>query len=560
MKTIRRTWWITRPERNPDHKVALLALDKATNHFSNVKWDHKSQINYEIWLGKLGAKRPGHSKNGSGGRTWVAMLKTFDYVYITKNRIIKPNEIALDIIKGHNVYQNIRKQILTLQIPNPYFVSSDFTRGSLLPKDFEIQPIRFLLRLANNQRLGYKISEKEIIYFAMTCHKNTDLGKAVTNILNFRKMADDQKSLAEIKIAKAFDHRARKDSPQRTFEQSMKDVANTCMILAEYTGLAQRNTINHSSMLYSDSKHAERNNKILNKFDSRYPFDNTCINDPKASIFREGLPVGKYKANYKPGQTTASAQSKDEKVVALWERKHPELKMASRNKIKNTLMSSSGVPPFKAIKFANLIKKYEQTNSFSKTFRNQYLNEKNNVNHNKNRQFELDTEHVLKHMGLDVEDHPEPASSENNSNENEDAVVTVNNKYLILVDAKNYHNKSDNSRFPLTANLRNTMVNSYIKGYIGYKNKTPKYFLYIVARDAIGLENMQHITDDSANILGNKCTGAIINAKCLMQLASYEDLHKTSKATNERYLTKLCSTNKLFTTFGKIKDCLGLNG
>lgn len=560
MKTVRKTWWITRPERNPDHKIALLALDKATNHFSNIKWDHKSQINYEIWLGKLHAKRPGHSKNGSGGRTWVAMLKTFDYIYITKNRIIKPNEIALDIIKGINVYKNIRKQILILQIPNPYFLSSDFTRGSLLPKDFQIQPIRFLLKLANDKRLGYKISEKEIIYFAITCHKNSDLDKSVNNIIKFRQMTNNQRSLLEAKIAKSFDHRVRKDSPQRTFEQNMKDVANTCMILAEYTYLAKRTKGQHDSLLYSNNQLADKRNKVLKKFDYRYPFDKSCFSDIKASILREGLPVGKYKANYKSGEKTASAKSKDIRMVYSLINRHPELKNDTRNQIKHILMSSDGMAPFKAIKFANLIKKYEQTNSFSKTFQDQYLHEKDTANHNKNRQFELDTEYVLKHMGLDVEDHPEPVSSENNSNENEDAIITINNEYLILVDAKNYHNESDHSKFQLSAGLRNTMVNSYIKGYIGYKGMKPRYFLYVVANNATGLENMRHITDDSATILNNKCTGAIISANCLMQLASYEDLHKANKLTNERYLTKLCSTNELFITFGKIKDCLGLNG
>lgn len=560
MKTVRRTWWITRPERSPDNiKFALIALDKATNHFSNVQWNHHTQFKYEDWLGNEGVKRPGRDRNGSGGRTWAAMLKTYDYVYKTKNRIMKPNEVAKEIINGNNVYQNIQKQILILQIPNPYFLSKDFTRGKKFSNDFQIQPVRFLLKLANNKQLNYKISEKEIIYFAMTCHKNSDLNKAITNICKFRNMASDQKSSWEAKIAKTFDHRARKDSPQRTFEQNMKDTANTFMILAEYTGLTHRTKSKHPSVLYSDDQYAITNNNKLKKLDYRYPFDTTCFNDITASIFREGLPVGKYKANYRPGVATANLHSKDERMAWSFAMKHPELNNASRQHIATMIANSTGLPPFKTNHFANLIKKYEQTSSFSKSFQNQYLHEKDTVTHNKNRQFELDTEYVLRHMGLNVEDHPEPVSSENNSNENEDAVITVHNKYLILVDAKNYHNKSDNSRFPLSAELRNTMVNSYIKGYIGYKNKKPKYFLYVVAKNASGLDNMKHITHDSDHILGNKCTGAIISAECLMQLASYEDQHKTNKTTNEHYLIKLCSTNKLFTTFGKIKDCLRLN-
>ena len=116
----RNFWFVTRPLRDPQYHVdGLRVLQRATNDFS-LKWRGNRSLHrkYEQLLADAGMKQNNVSRDGSGGRTWAAMLKTYSYVYEDINGYLKPTKVANAILDGHKIPENIRKQVLTLQIPN----------------------------------------------------------------------------------------------------------------------------------------------------------------------------------------------------------------------------------------------------------------------------------------------------------------------------------------------------------------------------------------------------------------------------------------------------------
>ena len=112
----RKLWFITRPQRDPAfHPEALRALDAVTEHFT-LKWksNRDLQKEYERKLNEVGLKRPNISKDGSGGRTWAAMLRTFSYVYLDTDGYLRLTKVGREILEGKNERENIIKQILIM--------------------------------------------------------------------------------------------------------------------------------------------------------------------------------------------------------------------------------------------------------------------------------------------------------------------------------------------------------------------------------------------------------------------------------------------------------------
>src|SRR5699024_3460708 len=100
-KKERKVWFITRPERDPKyHQDALVALEKATNGFTE-KWqgNRPMHLEYERALIEEGVKRNNVSRDGSGGRTWVAMLKTFSYLYTDEDGYLQITRVGEALLK-----------------------------------------------------------------------------------------------------------------------------------------------------------------------------------------------------------------------------------------------------------------------------------------------------------------------------------------------------------------------------------------------------------------------------------------------------------------------------
>jgi hypothetical protein len=171
----RKIWFITRPERDPKfHRDALLALKDATSDFS-IKWtrNRAAHLNYERELNRRGIKRENLSNDGSGGRTWAAMLKTFAYVFTDENGFLIPTKVGQKIIEGVKVRDNVTKQILTLQIPNSYYLETGFRPQ--FEEGFRIRPARFIIKLVNQPQLDFYLTKEEITYFALTAKNDNEV-------------------------------------------------------------------------------------------------------------------------------------------------------------------------------------------------------------------------------------------------------------------------------------------------------------------------------------------------------------------------------------------------
>lgn len=98
----RTTWFVTRPQRDPNYfPNALEALKIATNNFKE-KWNSNRSIQkeYEVVLADKKLKRANISNDGSGGRTWVAMLRTYSLVYLADDGRLVPTKVGLALLEG----------------------------------------------------------------------------------------------------------------------------------------------------------------------------------------------------------------------------------------------------------------------------------------------------------------------------------------------------------------------------------------------------------------------------------------------------------------------------
>lgn len=499
---MRKVWFITRPERDPKfHRDALQALQIATNNFS-VVWRKNRDVHrkYEYILNSHGLKRNNISHDGSGGRTWAAMLRTFGYVYLNNEGYLVLTKVGKAILNGHKVWENISKQILTLQIPNAYFLSSGFK-----PKfedGFQIRPARFLIHLVNQQILNYYVTKEEITFFALTAKRDSDLFEVTQKILEFRNASEEKKEEMKREIAYKFDHRKRSDSVARDFEQAHGDVAHTFMMLCDYTGLVD---YVRRDALRLPSEKRDHTTKVLNYFDSRYPFNKRYLISLERFSENAGLDIDSYKATPYGSLPPATNKRKSIMKVKKLLSSYPSIHELTIDEIINILQQEFS--PNEAKKIAS--KLHEQTfEVLNEDFVESYLNE------NDNRKFEDKTGQILKALGFEVEMRPTPKADVLTEIE---ILMHVDQNTICIIDAKNYKDK-----FRLTSNLANHMAVEYIPNYDGYKGKTVAYFGYVTVNNFTGEGQLKQITKKANKYNPNiNATGAIFTAKALLGFLDY---------------------------------------
>jgi len=309
----RKVWFITRPERDPQfHAEAVTALKEATDNFTK-KWEGNRELHkhYESVLAAHGLKRNNVSNDGSGGRTWCAMLKTFSYCYIDKEGFVKPTKVGKALVDGVQPYENVKKQILTLQIPNAYFMEKGFRPK--FEEGFRIRPARFLIKLVQRADLEYRLSKEEITYFVLTAQKDSQEQEVVSKILSFRSASPEQKEAMKQEVAVHYDHRARNDKAARDYYQAHSDVAHTFMLLCEYTGLVEYER--GTSILKTDLSLVEAAMKSIAYYDTRYPFNTRYLISVERMAQSSGLDIDSYKSNefgdIKPANNSAKMAKKN---------------------------------------------------------------------------------------------------------------------------------------------------------------------------------------------------------------------------------------------------------
>lgn len=532
---LRKIWFITRPERDPAfHEEALKALSEATSNFT-IKWSSNREIhkNYEQALINIGVKRNSISKDGSGGRTWAALLKTFAYCYTDNNGLLIPTKVAIEILNGNNVFENIKKQILTLQIPNSYFLESGFRPK--FDSNFAILPVRFLIRLCTNSKLDYYLTKEEITFIVMTAQRDNELETIVDKIQAFRNMSIEEKNNYKAIISNQYDHRERSDNGARDFYDAHSDVAHTFMLIAEYTGLVQYDRgINAkiSIPLYNISSVISD----LNYYDKRYPFNNRYLFSLERMAEVNGLDINSYKASrygdIKPATNSYKKLKKAEKLL----NQYPNPSTLSTDKIIE-ILSASSFSISESKKISEYIKSNVVMENLDENFVNSVLNEENNL------EFEKKIGRILEQLGFEVLMHPKVGGERTEI----DILLKYNDNLCGIIDAKNYKEK-----FTLSSSLASHMISEYIPNYLNYEGYNLKFFGYITCNDIGGVSNLSKISNKSSN---GEITGIMINAKTLLALLDYYIENNISNETRVNLFLKLIN-NYSYTSFTQISDKL----
>lgn len=531
----RKIWFITRPERDPKfHALALSALQEATNNFQHPwKGNRELHRKYEEVLGNRELKTPTISTDGSGGRTWVAMLKTFAYIYINESGYLVPTKVGKALLNRENVFENISKQILTLQIPNAYFMEPGFRPKFV--SHFKIRPARFLIKLATQNSLDHYVTKEEITYFVLTASKDNQLHQVTQNILEFRKANEEEKKEIKMSIAEQYEHRTRSDSAARGFETAHSDVAHTFMLLCDYTGLVEY--IRGECLRVNPIRVKEITQKI-EEYDKRYPFNNRYQFSLERMAENNGLDIASYKATHFHDKKPAT--NKGKRTLLIQEALSGVSVLSEDNKERAIeLLEVAGFNPIESLSIIEE-KLEDQGYVFSnEDFYEAYLAEKDNL------AFEDKTGEILTQIGFNVIMRPKSTTGDHTEIE---IVLLYGNNGLGLIDAKNYRS----SKFSLPANLASHMASEYIPNYEGYQGRNVSFFGYIAADQIGGERNLSKITEKAKNhIAGREVKGFIMNAKTLLSFLDYCIENNLSK--EERVLLFLRAIkNKGFATFSPL--------
>jgi len=500
---MRKVWFITRPERDPKfHDDALRALEVATNNFS-VKWygNREAHKRYESVLASEGLKRENISHDGSGGRTWVAMLRTFGYVYLNDKGFLIVTKVGNKILNSEKTKENISKQILTLQIPNAYFLDSGFR-----PKyedGFQIRPTRFLIRLVNQKTLNYYLTKEEITFFALTAKKDNDLFDITQKILSYREASESKKKEMKEAIAKHYDHRKRIDWKARNFESAHGDVAHTFMMLCDYTGLVDY--IRGDALRLPKDRY-QSTTEAIDYYENRYPFNQRYLISLERFSENAGLDIDSYKASTFGSLPPATNRSKSIRKVHRLLSSYPSLQELTVDEIIRVLETELSTNEAK--KFAYELHEYTY-DTLNEDFVESYLLEEDN------RLFEDKTGEILKAIGFQVDMRPSPL--EQDILTEIEILIHINEDEIGIIDAKNYKDK-----FPLSASLASHMGAEYIPNYHGFDNKKVSYFGYITANDFSGEHNLKKITKKAHQINPDiNSIGAIFSAKSILGFLDY---------------------------------------
>lgn len=502
-RNVRKVWFITRPERDPHfHQEALLALKKATDDFK-LKWSGNREVHkrYEEELAKMGIKRNNVSNDGSGGRTWMAMLKTFSYCYVDDEGYIRLTKVGEKLIQGEKVYENTRKQVLTLQYPNSYFLEPGFRPK--FDEGFRIRPVLFLIKLANHEKLDFYITKEEITYFAMTAQRDSQLNEIVDKILAFRNAELHEKEQMKQEIAFKYDHRERSDKGARDYYEAHSDVAHTFMLISDYTGLVE---YIRGKALKGESSRLDEVRREIAEIEKRYPFNTRYMISLQRMAENSGLDVDSYKAsrygNIKPATNSSKLRAKAERIL----KQFPSLESVSKEDIIDALKGHFSPRDIEKI----INEMFENEISFegiNPDFVESYLNESDNL------AFEDKTGEIFKALGFNVVMRPKL----NNGERTEIEIIAGygDNKFGII-DAKNYADK-----FPLSASLASHMASEYIPNYSGYEGKNLTFFGYVTASDFSGERNLEKISDKAEKLIGKSINGFLINARTLLGFLDY---------------------------------------
>ncbi|MCY8466768.1 AlwI family type II restriction endonuclease [Bacillus atrophaeus] len=500
--TERKVWFITRPERDPHfHADAVKALAEATENFT-IKWlgNREAHKHYEKVLASRGLKRNNISNDGSGGRTWCAMLKTFAYCYIDGEGLVKPTKSGKALINGTKEYENVKKQILTLQIPNAYFMEAGFR-----PKfeaGFRIRPARFLIKLVQRPDLQYHLTKEEITYFVLTAQHDKQLDEVAARIIAYRNAGQDEQRLMKQEVAVEYDHRARNDNAARDYYQAHSDVAHTFMLLCEYTALVEYQR--GEAVLKTDPTLVGEAQNVLSYYDSRYPFNARYLISVERMAQNSGLDVDSYKASnlgvVKPASNQGKIQGKIEAIL----NDIPNSTEMTREELLPYFVPSFG--PRNAQKVVDGIRfQVREMGSVPEAFVEKYLGELTPA------EFEKETLKIFEAIGFEAVYQPKV-----DGKKTEIEILLTHEDKCGIIDTKHYP-----SGFVLTQNLANYMASEYIPNYLQFENRQLFFYGYVTSSKFSEQKKLKSITTLSSKLVEREIEGFMMTREVLIGFLDY---------------------------------------
>lgn len=189
------------------------------------KWEGNRtlQLEFEKALKNYEWKAHNVSRDGSGGRTYAAMLAMFGLWFEDRNGVQITNA-GKELIEDKHPVPILTKQLLDFQYPSPY----SRIRQVDIDSAFRIQPFRFILKLFIEKNLE-EITQEEIAFCLVPYAKTmNDLDRCCRLIREFRN--DPQKI-----ISAAVNNSG-------TTEYNLRNIGNTIVNQFEYAGYFEERT------------------------------------------------------------------------------------------------------------------------------------------------------------------------------------------------------------------------------------------------------------------------------------------------------------------------------
>ena len=248
-------WWVTRPKRKLNSVPEILTTFAEVSLDEEWQGKRKTHLSLEEALEESGLKRVGDRRDqtGGGGRTYKAWIESLGLIFTQESTgQIKLTLAGEAIMDGEPPVEILKHQVLKYQFPSSFSMK----QGVNVSPRFKIRPFRFLLRLLNDDRLEYYLTEEEIAKIIIVeAEKETEdcYNYIVQRIIEFRNYGD--KCLDEDFFSKYGPSRGiiNPECPYRHLE----DVANTIVNWIEYTQLARRNEDKHLVILEDKKEEVE---------------------------------------------------------------------------------------------------------------------------------------------------------------------------------------------------------------------------------------------------------------------------------------------------------------
>lgn len=210
-------WFVTRPKRKLILVPELIKIFAATTEGKQWNRNRQIQLQFERALTDAGWKAQNISDDGSGGRTYAALLYMFGLWY--EDEVVHMTNAAKEIINGiSNPVAVMTKQLIDFQYPSPYSVK----RNVNISRDIQLQPFRFILNMLLETEI-MEITQQEIGFcLAPFAKKMKDVNLCAGKVIEFRQ--DEDKVIREALKTTGRD---------KTY---LKDLGNTIVNQFEYSG------------------------------------------------------------------------------------------------------------------------------------------------------------------------------------------------------------------------------------------------------------------------------------------------------------------------------------